>query len=296
MPKRSNEFQRLITRIYEQLAPLGGRVTESVLLPERNGGEREVDILMETPGVSPDRPMRTAVECRDHRRLADKTWIDQIYGKYRDIEVDRIVAVSRTGFSRGAKRKAEQCRIQTMTLAEALERDWPTDVFGVEIEEVSYWPCIERINVTAIPPWEPRKRTQSISVDGRTVEGSAFLAWLAEEMAHSFKAYVEEQRVHGNASFDHPGTFPFATTLLDVSDIKFKSPTGTEHQAREITLFGSVEVKRLPLDTRRYIFDGAAVTHSPLLVDGGRTEIMTVQRVGEAIKVRITRLPLGKSG
>lgn len=296
MPKRSNDFQRLIKRIFEQLVPRGASVTESALLLERPGGvSREIDILIETPGVSPDRPMRTAVECRDHRRKADTTWIDEIHGKYRDIDVDRVVVVSRSGFTRGAERKARQCGIQMMTLADALETDWPAQVFGVKFEEVSYWPHFDEIHASVAPAWPSGEKSQTISVDGTTPAGEAFLRWLLEEMANAFGDYVGKQRSLGNTAFDEPGTFAFSTTLLELPVFNLRSPSGAEHRAEEITLIGSVEVKRTPLRTSRYLFDGAAVSHSPTVVDMGRTEITTVQRAGGPIRVKISRRPESKA-
>jgi hypothetical protein len=34
MPKRSNDFQKVVAVIYAQVAPKGGRVRESAMLPE----------------------------------------------------------------------------------------------------------------------------------------------------------------------------------------------------------------------------------------------------------------------
>lgn len=49
MPKRSNQFQKIVTYVAEQLAPFGARVGESVELPEQglDGVSREVDTLIE---------------------------------------------------------------------------------------------------------------------------------------------------------------------------------------------------------------------------------------------------------
>jgi hypothetical protein len=49
MPKRSNQFQKIVTYIAKQLAPLGATVKESVELPENGVSEvlREVDTLIE---------------------------------------------------------------------------------------------------------------------------------------------------------------------------------------------------------------------------------------------------------
>jgi len=122
MPARSNDFQRLIRTIEEALKPLGATVRESVPLAELGGDEREVDILIEAP-VGP-RTHRIAVECRAHTRKADLKWIDELAGKYRDLAVDSVVAVSKAGFTPGALRKARILHIQTHNLGAAINADW----------------------------------------------------------------------------------------------------------------------------------------------------------------------------
>ena len=47
MPKRTNEFQKLITSIYKKITPIGGVVTESGMVYDKDAKElREVDILV----------------------------------------------------------------------------------------------------------------------------------------------------------------------------------------------------------------------------------------------------------
>src|SRR5574337_1919054 len=85
MPARTNEFQQLVRRIYEQLVPAGATVTESAFLTERDSSSsREVDILVEFRLA--DTVIRLAVERRDRYRASDIEWIDQLIGKYRSEE------------------------------------------------------------------------------------------------------------------------------------------------------------------------------------------------------------------
>lgn len=127
MPKRSNEFQRLIRRIYEQMAnsDLGETVTESAMLVEASTGqEREVDVLLE--GKIFDRMMRIAIECRDYSRKQNVTWIDELIGKYKDLAVDTVYAVSSSGFTNSAYKKALSTKIKLLSLEQALDTDWPS--------------------------------------------------------------------------------------------------------------------------------------------------------------------------
>src|SRR5512133_876007 len=132
MPRRTNEFQRLIALIESQLAPdAHGR--EPVLLKDSETGEgREVDVLIDA--VSGIHPVRIAVECQDRGRPSSEEWIDQLHGRYRDLEIDKVIAVARGGFTSGARRKAEAVGIEILTLDEANATDWEGQI--AEIEEI----------------------------------------------------------------------------------------------------------------------------------------------------------------
>jgi hypothetical protein len=124
MPRRTNEYQRLIAYIYAQIAPAGGRVTEAALLQEPGGGaQREIDILIEYKIAGHD--LKIAVECRRHGRGQSVEWIDSLIGKYSRLKVvNQIVAVSASRFSNEAKRKSAHHNIDLITTNEALTADW----------------------------------------------------------------------------------------------------------------------------------------------------------------------------
>jgi hypothetical protein len=80
IPKRANEFQRLIFAIRTNLAT-GAKVTESRLLRDRLTKRfREVDVCIESSvgGTS----IMVCVECRDHARPADVGWVDAMKEKH----------------------------------------------------------------------------------------------------------------------------------------------------------------------------------------------------------------------
>ncbi len=127
MPRRTNEFQQVVLRIYGALSGTASTVEESVLLKEKNSeAEREVDVLV-TSSVA-GHLMRVAVECRDHGRDQDITWVDSLVGKYANLDVQKVVAISHTDFSATAKQKAAQHNIELLTLKEEREADWASKV------------------------------------------------------------------------------------------------------------------------------------------------------------------------
>ena len=127
MPKRTNEFQQIVRRIYEALAGTTAAVSESVLLSENHcDAVREVDVLVTTTVAMHD--IKTAIECRDHARDQDITWVDGLIGKYIDLDDHKVVAVSQTNFSKAAAAKGAQHNIELLTLREAQDLDWASKV------------------------------------------------------------------------------------------------------------------------------------------------------------------------
>jgi hypothetical protein len=124
MPKRSNLFQRIVEALYAALRPDGGTVTESAELLERTSGiKREVDILAETSAYGTS--IRVAVEVRGRSKKDDIQWIDALVGKCRDLPVDKIIAVSASGFSLAARAKAHSANIELIAASDVPHHDWP---------------------------------------------------------------------------------------------------------------------------------------------------------------------------
>jgi hypothetical protein len=149
MPKRTNDFQRLIHYIYSQLAPKDVCVIESALLREHpNNVEREVDILLEQNifGMA----MRIAIECRGRSRTDDIEWIDSLIGKFQNLDVHKVIAVSKSGFSKGAITKAAASSIETRTLKQALDTDWSAEFAKITLLSWTRATSVEA-KVTTIP-------------------------------------------------------------------------------------------------------------------------------------------------
>lgn len=143
MPQRSNEYQRLVTLIYTSMTTDGARVSESAMVQEYGGGAmREIDILIEHRIAGVD--VRIAIECRDSKNVQTIQWIDALIGKYQNLPIDRVIAVSPTGFRPKAKMKAEANRIELVTTAQAEAKDWSA-VFSGQWKQLSHSFTLMRI-------------------------------------------------------------------------------------------------------------------------------------------------------
>jgi hypothetical protein len=170
MPKRTNDFQKLIKRIYEQIADKDDKVTESALVKEnRSSTEREIDILLEKRmfGTS----IKIAVECRGRERKDDIEWIDGLIGKFRDLDIQKVIAVSRSGFSPSAIEKANENHIDVLTLREALEKDWSKEFIRLGIGQIDRTDFQLIIEISSDPPLQEQllRTTELINQTGENV-------------------------------------------------------------------------------------------------------------------------------
>lgn len=123
MPKRTNDFQSLIATIYDQVTGVNGIVTESAMVFDRDSKTlREVDILVEYRFVHHN--FKLVIECRDRARRDTVEWIDALVGKVGSLAADKVVAVSKEGFTKTAKTKATAHGIEVLTVEKAVEQDW----------------------------------------------------------------------------------------------------------------------------------------------------------------------------
>ena len=122
MPKRSNQFQRLVLLINRCLAG-NAQVIESAMLKDKITGEsREVDVLISTD-LSVYK-VDIAVEVVARARKADATWVESMYAKHSDLPTDKLILVSEKGFYIPALEKAKFYGIETVTIESALAADW----------------------------------------------------------------------------------------------------------------------------------------------------------------------------
>jgi hypothetical protein len=131
----------------------GAVVEESAMLVNRLTGEqREVDVAIRANTAGHE--VVVAVEARASVRRADVQWIEGMLGKHAHLPTDKLVLVSQSGFSRQARKLAEE------NGAVALE---PSDLTGEDpagqiVNRLkSMWPKIvsltpERAQVTVVRP------------------------------------------------------------------------------------------------------------------------------------------------
>lgn len=109
MPKKSNEFQRLVYLLQRASSPLGASVTESALELDGTTREpREIDVCIKCHGEN-DVHFRIAVEAKDEKRPMSLERFDAFLGKYLvpgGVTVDKLVVVTKAGFTPRVEERA----------------------------------------------------------------------------------------------------------------------------------------------------------------------------------------------
>ena len=123
MPKRTNDFQRLVYLVKSSLAD-GASVKESKLLKDRiTGTLREVDIYIE--GKVGGQSVAVSVECRDHARRVDISWVEAMKAKHERLATNLLILASRIGFTQEATDVARTYGIVTVALHDVSTTDFP---------------------------------------------------------------------------------------------------------------------------------------------------------------------------
>jgi len=102
----------------------GAKVTESKMMRDRLTKRfREVDVVIE--GKVGSQPVVVSVECRDHQRVADVTWVDTMKSKHDRLATNALLLASRKGFTPEARDVARSYGIEVFALEDVEAADIP---------------------------------------------------------------------------------------------------------------------------------------------------------------------------
>lgn len=123
MTKESDNFEKQIERIHSLLEGESSAVTWNDHLPDPDNPSqpRQIDVSIRRDDAL------TIVECRIQADPQDVTWIEELIGRRTSLKADAVIAVSASGFTRGAVLKAKAYGIilrDVKSLTEEEVRDW----------------------------------------------------------------------------------------------------------------------------------------------------------------------------
>ncbi|HTU26074.1 MAG TPA: hypothetical protein VMF30_11785 [Pirellulales bacterium] len=193
--------------IQKATAPAEAKVTESALVaPSGIGQPREIDTLIET-AVGPYRIV-IAVEAKRHRRKLNSILFESIAGKYfveGGVRVNKVVVVTRNGFTKPVIERAQSLGVELLTLKEAKSADWSR--FRPFSSSFKTLPQVR--NIAAHPPI-PGHIAEAAAQRGRIVcahgdRGSAFEFALRVLFGVVFRDHIDMVRKADEIAAGEPG-------------------------------------------------------------------------------------------
>jgi hypothetical protein len=123
MSEASSKFERQIQRIHELIEESNAQVewNDHIPDPDNLAQPRQIDVTIKRDGKL------TLVECRIHKSKQDVNWIEEIIGRRASLRANAVIAVSASGFTKGAIQKADKFGIilrDILSLSEDEIRRW----------------------------------------------------------------------------------------------------------------------------------------------------------------------------
>jgi hypothetical protein len=273
MPKRSNDFQRLVKTIHDAFSEMdSSTVTESALLAEPDGTTREIDILVERR--MSDIPVRLAIECRDRSRKSDIEWIDGLIGKFRNLSVDKVVAVSRRGFSAAATTKAASNRIELRVLSECLDHEWRNEFIRLGVAMFEFAPRLRSVELTLDPaptaPISPHTAAKAATVASPLTVGQLVVTCFNEHVGPRVKRYVEEEFLSKLPALADLTRSWELTVPVNVTDTWITTSIGTAHRLVSMK-YEVLAESRTNVSAVRHYHYGSAVLASEAIITSGES-------------------------
>ena len=111
----------------------------------RTGFKREVDVVVEAKVG--EHELIVGLECVEHGRPADVSWVETMVGKHQHLPTDRLLLVSSSGFSRQAMILAASEGIDIMTPEEACDADWVRTMGSFFVERIDITPTSAELDI-----------------------------------------------------------------------------------------------------------------------------------------------------
>jgi len=132
--RRGKELELLVATLEKMLGGSNFEIKVNDRIPDKDTGElREIDVSLRLKAGSHE--FLTIIECRDRKAVPGAPWIEQLASKRDSVGANKAVAVSSSGFSKPAVKKARIHNIIVRTIDK------------ITLADVSKWMQAETIEV-----------------------------------------------------------------------------------------------------------------------------------------------------
>jgi hypothetical protein len=239
MPKRSTPFQATVRLVREHFAEPGVTVTESKFLRDVVlNVDREVDVVIE--GHVDGEPITVSLEVNERGRPATLPWVQEMIQKHRNLPTNRLVLVSRSGFTQNALTAVdrEAGRVQALT-PEVVEVNGEPAVKRLYLETINYDATGCHINVHAggqVTTFAGQPDLDIYSIDGVSL---GHLARLVYEILHlTPTSLLLLNEAHHHPERDQVKAFSINLALPQIGYHLQNTETGELHLIESVEIWG----------------------------------------------------------
>jgi hypothetical protein len=144
MVRKGKQLEETVAFLHKMLEDRPCKIETPDLIEDKiTGQKREVDISIKTEVSSI--PLTIIVECRDRKYKQDVTWIEQVVTKCRNLNANKVIAVSANDFTQPAKEMAKHYGIETRVLKN-ITHDDVKSWFAFDYVELE----IDRFNIVGL--------------------------------------------------------------------------------------------------------------------------------------------------
>ena len=287
MPKRTNEKQEIIALLRQLVASQDCVVAESRMLRcSRTGDLREVDVVVECK--IHDVIVTISFEVIDHGRKADVSWVEQMIQKHQGLPTNKLILVSWSGFTEGARRKvASEPTVLAVTPEVAIEggNAVAKDLFADEVT-LSLRKVVLLVKAGGAEPVRVAAFPDNIlyQQDGTEAGTAHDLATVMLNAPAIMERVLRE--AHNHPEREEVKWFVIGVPLEQMSLALRKEPEQELHPIQLIEVSGEItwSQQRVDLEVRKF---GEIVFGHGRAVLGGRSALMvaTVSEAGAISRV-----------
>jgi len=283
MPKRHNIFQDLMAAIHQQLVSPCVVVESEMLRDPTSGQDREVDLVIRSNIGGCE--VVISVECTDRKRPVPVEWVEQMCCKHRDLPTNKLVLVSKSGYTATAHAKALASGVEPLSLDTARQVIWAkyvdrcSKLLFVAIHTV---PIMQVVS----PTYAPDHPYQGIPAQTKFLDPEGTVRASAVEIANALLA--KEQVLSatvGQMDEGHSGGWTLGVSLRPGVRIRF--PNGLEHDVEELKVVFIAKPVLAHFDLQRASFRGTQVAFGVSRTEHGDLLLTIVEAEGSSPSAQV---------
>ena len=215
MAKAGDAYQELVGTVMAALDPSSAVKTEQWITgPD---GERDMDV--EVRGMLNGAPHFILVECKDHARPIGIGFVDAFELKIRDLNPDRAIMFSNSGFTRDALKKANRVGIE---MASAIKAKDDTVKIKLHREVVARRLTLTFGTVFLFPFDEhPHEIEEKWKVEDLLFDGLPVIHWISEKMKLVASEHDAADKIWFLCTFQNEPRWSYHGQPLKVGGLKF---------------------------------------------------------------------------